>query len=133
MSDLSPLLCAQKGTSASRAAMLKPPNLLKEILSRVGVPGGCLAGQGRSKVSQAATLNRSKRNASRSRSGRSLVRLGKPMVPPSSRFRDSSIGPSFCPSSSRSELVLAVVELFSDAPTDLEPQIRCYCHISSVE
>jgi hypothetical protein len=39
MSDLSPL-CAQKRTSASRAAMLKTPNLLKEILSRVGVPGG---------------------------------------------------------------------------------------------
>jgi hypothetical protein len=102
MSDLSPV-CAQKRTSASRAAMLKTPNSLKEILSRVGVPGGLsIKVGGLVKVSQAAALNRSKRKASRSRSGRSLVRLGKCMVPPSSRFRDSSIGPSFCPSS-RSE------------------------------
>jgi hypothetical protein len=39
MSDLGPV-CAQKRTSAGRAAMLKTPNLSKDILSRVGVPGG---------------------------------------------------------------------------------------------
>ena len=43
----------------------------------------------------ATALKRSKRNASRSRSGRSLVRFGKCSVPPSSRFKASSIGPSF--------------------------------------
>src|SRR5674476_166455 len=73
MSDLSPV-CAQKRTSASRAAVLKAPNLLKEILSRVGVPGGpSIKLGGLVKVSQAAALNRSKRKASRSRSGRSSV------------------------------------------------------------
>jgi hypothetical protein len=51
------------------------------------------------RATHAAALKRSKRNASRFRSGRSLVRFGKCMVPPSSRFKASSIGPSFCPSS----------------------------------
>ena len=51
------------------------------------------------KTSYAAALKRSKRKASRSRSGRSLVRFGKCMVPPLSCFKASSIGPSFCPSS----------------------------------
>lgn len=48
---------------------------------------------------QAATLKRSKRSARRSRSGRSLSRFGRWIVPPLSRFNASSIGPSFCPSS----------------------------------
>ena len=50
---------------------------------------------GRMRTSHATALNRSKRSASRSRSGRSLTRPGRWMVPPFSRFRASSIGPSF--------------------------------------
>jgi hypothetical protein len=50
----------------------------------------------------ATALNRSKRSANRSRSGRSLMRPGRWMVSPFNRLRDSSIGPSFLPSN-RSE------------------------------
>jgi hypothetical protein len=41
---------------------------------------------GRMRASHATTLNRSKRSANRSRSGRSLTRAGRWMVPPFSRF-----------------------------------------------
>jgi hypothetical protein len=50
-------------------------------------------------ITHVAVMNLSTRSASRSRSGRSLARLGRWMVPPLRRFSDSSIGPSFCPSS----------------------------------
>ena len=49
--------------------------------------------------SHTAPLNRSKRQASRSRSGRSLARFGRWMVPPFNRVRALSMGPSCCPSS----------------------------------
>jgi hypothetical protein len=49
-------------------------------------------------ITHVAVMNRSKRSASLSRSGRSLARLGRWIVPPLRRFSDSSIGPSFCPS-----------------------------------
>ena len=68
---------------------------------------------GRRRASHATALKRSKRNASRSRSGRSLSRLGKWIVPPLSRFRASSIGPSFCPSS-RSRHMQPVVRVDAD-------------------
>ena len=50
---------------------------------------------GRMRTSHATALNRSKRSASWSRSGRSLARPCRCMVPPFNRFRASSIGPSF--------------------------------------
>jgi len=53
-SDLSPL-CAQKRTSASRTAMLTTPFVERNSLA-CGCAGGCLAGQGRSKVSQVTAL-----------------------------------------------------------------------------
>jgi hypothetical protein len=50
-------------------------------------------------TSYATALKRSNRIASRSRSGRSLVRPGRWMLSPFSRLRASSIGPSFRPRS----------------------------------
>jgi hypothetical protein len=50
-------------------------------------------------TSHATALKRSNRIASRSRSGRSLVRPGRWMLSPFSRLRASSIGPSFRPRS----------------------------------
>jgi hypothetical protein len=47
-------------------------------------------------VTYAAALKRSKRSARRSRSGRSLLRFGRWIAPPSRCLRASSIGPSFC-------------------------------------
>ena len=76
MSDLSPE-CAPKRTSADYSEFM---------------------GSRPSRICHVAAVKRSKRRASRSRSGRSLTRFGKCIVPPWSRFRASSIGPSFCPS-----------------------------------
>jgi len=50
-------------------------------------------------ASHATALNRSNLSARRSRSGRSLMRPGRWIVPPFNRFKASRIGPSFCASS----------------------------------